>query len=641
MGLRRTGLALAALLLAAPGFAAPPPRPRLVVAIAVDQFSAALFDQYRGRFTGGLKLLQDGVVYPSGYQSHAATETCPGHSTILTGRHPSGTGIVANQWYDNDLGRPMYCVEDPSTTVPGRETAPRGPANLKVSTLGEWLKAASPQSRVYAVSGKDRAAITMAGHNADGVFWWDDELGFNTYVPAGGNAAARLAPVAAFNAALLARWARVPPVWAPADKRCAPSGSDTFGTLTIVHQIPPAGVEGDWKDPANLRYLRASPTLDEVTLDLANTLIASQKLGRGTAPDLLAVSLSATDYVGHRYGNEGPEACDNLAHLDRALGVFLGRLAALKVPVVVVLTADHGAVDAAERVAARGVPAHRLAVDVLGEVGGAVQKELGLDYQPLTGDAQQISIAHFGDPDPKRDARIWAAAVRLLKARAEVAAVFTRAEVAAAVPPPGLPVDEWTLAERFHASFDPARSGDIQVAYRPYTSWRPAGPVRRYRRRPRVALELRPARADPVLVAGCQWIRAAAAGRDRRHRPDAGRAAGRRDAAGRRALPRSRRDPRRQQLRAQVTHFTRATKRRKTGPGEAAACARRNCGWRWSATAASASPCTCTASPRKCGSCCAPARCATIPATTAFCCRIRARYTRSCSRRRGGISTCA
>ena len=354
----------------------------------------------------------------------------------------------------------------------------------------------------------------MAGHNPDGVFWWDDERGFNTYVPAGGTAEARLAPVADFNKSLTIRWAKSPPVWKPAPgAMCQAGGSDVFGTLTIDHRIPPVGNEGAWNDPVTLKYLRASPMLDEVTLDAAQSLIDRFKLGRGAAPDLLAVSLSATDYVGHRYGNEGVEACDNLAHLDRALGVFLAKLAASKVPVVVVLTADHGAIDAAERVAARGVPAaHRVGVDVLGEVSAAVQKELGLEFQPLTGDAQQISIAHFGESDAKVDARIEAAAIRLLRARPEVVAVFTAAEIAAAVPPKDRPVDEWTLAERFHASNVGGRSGDIQVAYRPFTSRRRAGAGRGLCRRPWFPLELRPPCADAVLVAGCERLRTAAAG---------------------------------------------------------------------------------------------------------------------------------
>ena len=459
-----------AVLTATTAAATPPPRPRLVVVIAVDQFSGALFDQYRGRFTGGLKTLAGGAVFANGYQSHAATETCPGHSTLLTGRHPSATGIVANTWYDPDTGTQAYCVFDPAGPVPGRDGQPRGPANLKVPTLGEWLKAANPTSRVVAVSGKDRAAITMAGHSADGVFWWDDERGFTTSLPAGSSEAARLAPVAAFNAALIGGWRKAAPVWRPSGV-CTGGGDSKFGALTIANTLPPAAPEGSWNDPAALRYFRASPGLDEATLALAGQLVEHFKLGRGPAPDVLAISLSATDYVGHRYGNEGPEMCDQLAHLDRALGSFLKQLTALNVPVIVALTADHGALDAVERVASRGVPAQRLNAEAaFAALGRAVQTELGLDFAPLAGDPQQISIAGFGDPDPARDARIAAATIARLKADPDVAAVFTRAQVLAAVPRPGTPPDELTLAERFNLSADARRSGDIIVAYRPLTN---------------------------------------------------------------------------------------------------------------------------------------------------------------------------
>lgn len=458
---------LAALMAASIAHAAPPPAPKLIVAISVDQFSAHLFEQYRGRFTGGLKTLASGVVNASGYQNHAATETCPGHSTILTGRNPARTGIVANQWYDPALRRQLYCVEDPASPVPGRPTAPRGPANLKATTLGEWMKAANPASRVFAVSGKDRGAITMAGHNPDGVFWWDDERAFNTYLTPGSTPEQRLAPVAALNAALVKRWAARPPAWKPSGQ-CQAGGSDVFGTLTIKHTLPPEGYAGKWDEPGNLKYFRATPGLDQVSLDAAQALIDQFKLGRGAAPDLLAISLSATDYVGHRYGSGGPEMCDQLVHLDRALGVFLKRLEASKVPVVVVLTADHGGLDAVERVARQGLPGQRVTTNAFAEVGREVQAEFALSYNPLAGDAQQITVTGPAPRDAALDARIAASAIARLRARPEVAAVFTSAEVVAAAPRPGTPPDELSVAERLHESYYPVRSGDFQVVYRPY-----------------------------------------------------------------------------------------------------------------------------------------------------------------------------
>jgi predicted AlkP superfamily pyrophosphatase or phosphodiesterase len=423
--------------------------------------------------------MQAGVVYPNGYESHAATETCPGHSTILTGRHPAATGIVANTWYDRAAGQQVYCLADPAGPVPNRPDAPRGPGNLRVPTLGEWLRAANPASRTFAVSGKDRGAITMAGHGADGTFWWDDTLGgFTTYVPAGTSAAARLAPVVDYNKALFAAWLKKAPVWTPLDPRCA-AGDDRrrYGQLTVDHQVPPLGwiappAGTDFvRDPYFQSWFRASPMYDQIALDLATRLIATQKLGRGPAPDVLAISLSATDYVGHRYGAESPEQCDNLAHLDAALGAFLTKLEALKIPLVVVLTADHGSMDTPEHAVEEGVPATRVNPRTLmTEVGAAVAATLKLDASPLAGDPYEITIVPPAGAAPGLVEQITAATVAELRKRPEVVAVYTKAEALAGLPPKGKPVDELTPLERIAESTDAARSGDIMAVLRPYTT---------------------------------------------------------------------------------------------------------------------------------------------------------------------------
>ena len=126
------------------------PDPKLVVVISIDQFSANLYAQHRPEFVGGLKTLSQGIVYPNGYQSHAMTETCPGHSTLLTGKHPNKTGISANDWYDRAAGKQVYCLGDPSVTLADDPKGkPVSPANLVVTTYGDWLKAVSPRSRVF------------------------------------------------------------------------------------------------------------------------------------------------------------------------------------------------------------------------------------------------------------------------------------------------------------------------------------------------------------------------------------------------------------------------------------------------------------------------------------------------------------
>jgi predicted AlkP superfamily pyrophosphatase or phosphodiesterase len=449
------------------------PQPKLVVAIAIDQFSAELFQRYRASFTGGLKRLSDGIAF-TGYQSHAATETCPGHSTILTGRHPAATGIVANTWFDAKSGSSVYCVAVRGTADPDA----RGPQNLRVSTLGEWIKQAEPGARVVSISGKDRAAIMMAGHNPDAVYWWNDGVGFTTSSFAGPATTAVTAPAQAFDKALFARWKAAPPALWPTDISAACQAMvapHTFGKLKVSGKVPPEmslTVEsGDFLNRTDFQdQLRVSPIFDPITLDFADQTIDRLKLGHRPATDLLAISLSSTDYIGHRYGNGGAEMCVHLAALDQALGAFLAHLDTLGVPYVVALTADHGGIDAAERASEHGLDAHRVdPVAFVKALNDALKTQLGIGYEAIVGDDPQQLTINVG-PEEALRAKVRDAAVTWLRQRPEVAAVFTADETAAAVPPAGKPVDQLSVAERFHESYDKERSGDIQVEFRQYST---------------------------------------------------------------------------------------------------------------------------------------------------------------------------
>ena len=304
-------LSISPLAQAAPSAA--PVKPKLIVAISVDQFSANLYDDWRGQYVAGLGRLSQGVVYTSGYQTHASTETCPGHSTLLTGKHPNKTGIVSNAYKDTATGKPVYCVNDPSMVLAHDPKAPPvGPSRLLATTLGDWLKEVSPASRVVAVSAKDRAAITMAGHKADGVFWLVEGKGFSTFMPPGGDAAKALAPIAAYNAQIAPVWTKRP-TWTYKHADCKAKAADWIvNGKTFESRLPPTGW-GQSDDPVVIKsQVVASPMADEMTGEAARRLIKAYKLGKGPAPDLLAVSFSATDFVGHRYGTRGPEMCEQM-----------------------------------------------------------------------------------------------------------------------------------------------------------------------------------------------------------------------------------------------------------------------------------------------------------------------------------------
>ena len=303
----------------APAVALPSGAPKLLVVISVDQFSADLFDEYRPQFSHGLARLATGTVFHNGYQSHAATETCPGHSTILTGNHPAHTGIIGNTWIDQSIARAdkvVYCAED--ETVPGTTSLAYkvSPNHLLVPTLGEVMKARWPGSRNVAVSGKDRAAVMMTGHRADQRWFWTGTK-FDTDL-----AGARV-PLSAMkvNAAVAAALAQPrPPLEAAAFCQSKARPIALERSTKIVGNGQFARAAGDSV------ALKTSPELDGDTLALAAALVDEMQLGRRAAPDVLAISLSATDYVGHAYGTEGEEMCLQLLELDREIGDFLAVL---------------------------------------------------------------------------------------------------------------------------------------------------------------------------------------------------------------------------------------------------------------------------------------------------------------------------
>lgn len=440
----------------APGRPATPPR--LIVAISVDQFSADLFAEYRSRFTGGFKRLSEGVVFPSGFQGHAATETCPGHSTILTGYRPARTGIIANSWYDLSARRPdkkIYCAEDEGEAGTDSNNYVASAAHLRVPTLGDRMKTANPAVRVVSVAGKDRAALMMGGRQTDQIWWW----GGKGFVTLKGRAANPL--VDRVNAALAQRIATAQPAMdLPAvckgHDHPVQAGGRTVGTGRF------ARAAGDGK------AFRASPELDASTLALAAALRQEMKLGEGEQTDLLIVGASATDYVGHSYGTGGAEMCLQLMSLDRDLGDFFAQLDAAGIDYAVVLTADHGGHDLPERNVENAAPmAARLdpALDAT-VIGKAIATRLGLQGQLLF--AVDANGDYYADPAlPKaKRAAVLSEAVRMLKAHPQVAEVLTREALIAMPEPKGAP-DTWSLAERARMSFDAERSGDLIVLLKP------------------------------------------------------------------------------------------------------------------------------------------------------------------------------
>ena len=444
----------------APKVTAQTPPPKLIVMIAVDQLSADLFAEYREHFTGGLARLSSGVVFPSGYQAHGATETCPGHSTILTGSHPAHTGIVANHYFDLSAGREdkrIYCAEDESVAGTSSGNGKYAPSvkHLLVPTLGDLMKARDPRAQVVSVSGKDRSAIMMGGRQADELMWLAP-TGLTSY------RGTTLSPTATqASAAIAAAIAQPrPALTLPAD--CA------------AHDIAiPFGAKGATvgtgrmaRDAGDFRRFMASPEADGAVLATAAALRQVRKMGEGSGTDLLILGLAATDYVGHSTGTEGSEMCLQMMGLDRELGDFFVRLDAAGIDYAVALTADHGGHDLPERNRQNAWPDAQRVDSKLdpAELGKEVAVKLGLPQPLLLGDGGDYYLSKALTP-AQRKAALGEILPRL-RAHPQVEAVVT-AEELAAHPVSKRSPDVWTLMDKLRASFNPQRSGDFIIALKP------------------------------------------------------------------------------------------------------------------------------------------------------------------------------
>jgi predicted AlkP superfamily pyrophosphatase or phosphodiesterase len=421
--------------------------------------------------------MREGRVFADAALEHADTETCPGHVTMVTGRHPAPAGIPSNEFIERDTGRLVYCVEDDArdAAVLGGRTEPaqgRSPRNLRVSALGDWLKASQPSTRVFSLSGKDRAAIALGGQHPDAAYWLDrgPAQGFTTSryyreeLPEWVRAFNRAAGVEpAFLARVPDRWEH--PTGAPANgarRDDYPAESAQFGR-TSGHPV---------RDPdirVFLERLYYTPFLDDVTLDFARALVRSERMGSGPGVDLLAISLSATDLVGHLYGPGSQEARDSLLRLDQAVGDFLSFLEREvgKGRLLVVLTADHGVLELPEWLVESGTSECPLATGrgssrVLAEgLAGALHSALDPKGSPtapwilssgyaLTVNRRLAEERHVPVARVTDLARSW------LGSQPGVAHVWTAEEIEQGKGPE-------PFAALYRNSFDPARSGDLTL----------------------------------------------------------------------------------------------------------------------------------------------------------------------------------
>ena len=362
--------------------------PSLVVLLVIDQLPASALDRFGPAFDGGLRRLMDqGLTFRNATHDHAVTETAPGHATIATGTEPAKHGVPSNDWWERIDGqmRPVLNVIDPASPLVDDESLPgASPTVLRRSTLAEWMQEADDDTRVVSVSGKPRGAVLLAGDADDAeVYWFDETVGrfvtsryYRNRYPGWVND---------FNdedvAALAADsvWELTVP-----DEHRALARADSFPWEgDAVHTAFPHafsdGTDRSLVDQSFWVWMASTPAIDQVTLGLARLAVVEEELGEDDVPDLLAVSLSQTDRVGHGYGPKSLEQLDNLMRLDRELEGFFEWLDERfgAGGYLVAWTSDHGVLEMPEVRFAEGLPGLRLYQDsvaplqeILNRVGG-------------------------------------------------------------------------------------------------------------------------------------------------------------------------------------------------------------------------------------------------------------------------------
>lgn len=307
-------------------------RPRLVVLITVDQLRPDYLLRWDRQFTGGFRrLLDEASFFTEGLQDHAITETAPGHASTLSGRFPYSTGIASNS----------EGVNTPDSPLVGGEGSGASPFRFEGTTLADWMIGANPQTRVLSVSRKDRGAILPVGRGKHEVFWYAPRSG--RFVTSSWYADSLPTWVQSFNnedrptQRYAGRtWGLLLPDSAYPEPDSVPEESAGQG-YRMPHVLP--------EEASAARIgLVGQPWMDELTFDFAWRGVRALDLGAGPQTDLLAVSLSTTDAVGHRWGPDSRELHDQVLRLDRMLGEFLDSLIALRGAeyVAVALTSDHG-----------------------------------------------------------------------------------------------------------------------------------------------------------------------------------------------------------------------------------------------------------------------------------------------------------
>jgi predicted AlkP superfamily pyrophosphatase or phosphodiesterase len=454
--------------------AEPQTQPKLVLQITVDQLRGDTLTRFGDRFeSGGFRyLMEKGTHFNNAHYTHANTETAPGHATLVTGASPSRHGIIANDWIDQQTGAFVYNTEDDRHHIIGSKPKPHqgvSPRNLLSTTIGDELVVhTGSRSRVFSISAKDRGAILPGGHTGK-AFWyskrsgafvsstyyykdypqwvrqWNDQHLASQYKGQSWNLLQDRSKYIARNL----------------DDRPYEADFDALGR-TFPHAL------GDGSSKYFYAVVGLTPMVDELSLNLAKTLMRHEKVGQGNVPDYLAISFSSPDYAGHLFGASSLEYEDAVLRVDKILAElfhYIDKTVGLD-HTLIVLSADHGGPEAPEYMASLGMDVGRHPLDWFrrdNPLKGPLQQRFGRDdlisghshpYLYLNTEAIQEAVLSISEVE-----RFIAQEVVQLPG---LAYALTRSDLLAGR------VADAPIQNMIRRSFHPTRSGHIHVVQKQY-----------------------------------------------------------------------------------------------------------------------------------------------------------------------------
>lgn len=444
-------LFLAAILLRQPLYPAEVQKPKLIVAIIIDQFRYDYLTRFRNDYHGGLdKMLSHGADFTNAFYGQVPTVTAVGHSIFLSGAMPAISGIVSNSWYDRNEQQVVTSVCDWNEKTVGSDQQPEkgksctdadpaSPRRLMVSTLGDEMRMANPAAKVIGVSIKARGAILPSGHRAQGAFWFDDVSG--NFVSSSYYMGELPPWAAAFNSEKLA-------------SKYVNRSWDGF---------PNWNFHGSERAP--YAKLPASPWGNELIESFAEQALAGEKLGQTPgATDLLTVSFSSNDYVGHAVGPDAPEVRDMAIRVDAQIGKLFAAIDKQvgMNNVIVVLSADHGVATAPTEALKDKMPGGSIEGNVEEVVSSALSSKYGSGNWILRGGGETAVYFDWAEIAKRKISQddVYEAAKEVLLADANlhVARVYSRTQLSN-----GVAGD--VIAQAEMNGFFPRRSGDLMIVF--------------------------------------------------------------------------------------------------------------------------------------------------------------------------------